>query len=136
MSILPGVLHKRQTFTTSADAPQAVVPFAEEASVGWDLPELVAPLLFVARELVAWVVANGSSGEFAVTLTYDEPIVHIEVKDRGALIPNPYVSRADAELAVRLLARPAIEWGAELDSRGRTLWVSFSARRSDQGPAT
>lgn len=127
MSILPGVLYERQTFTKSTDAPRQIAPFIEAASAKWNLPELVAPLLNAARELVAWIVANGPSGEFMVTLTRDEPVVHIEITDRGALIPNPYVSRDDAELAVRLFARPAIEWGAELNSRGRALWVCFAA---------
>ena len=135
MSVLPGVQHERQAFAKSADALAAVAAFVEATTVGWGLPELVASLQFAARELVAWNVANGPAGEFTVTLTYDKPVVHIEVADRGALVPNPYVSCVDADLAVRLLANPAIEWGAELDSRGRTLWVSFSAQQCAEGTA-
>jgi hypothetical protein len=116
-------------FMKSADAPQRITAFVERVPVDWSLPELVAPLLYACRELTAWIVANGPSGEFVVTLTYDEPIVHIEVTDRGALVPNPHVSRADAELAARLLAESAIEWGAELDSRGRCLWVALHAEQ-------
>ena len=62
------------------------------------------------------------------------PVLHIEVTDQGALVPGAQVSLADAELAVRLLRTPAIEWGAELDSHGRCLWVAFTTGRSDLDP--
>ena len=71
--------------------------------------QAIEALCPTARELVVWAVVNGPTGEFVMTLTWDGPVLHIEVTDQGALVPGAQVSLADAELAVRLLQTPAIE---------------------------
>ena len=101
--------------------------FVSQVLQEWKLEALAGDLQRVTHELLAWMLTNGASTECRLVLTRDEPFVHVEVLDRGGLVPSPYVSLADAELAVRLLKTPVIEWGSELDSRGRCLWVCLSA---------
>jgi len=103
-----------------------VSDFVKNTLYDWQLPELVGPARCAAGELANWIIKQGASSPLALTATWDHDLLIVELGDRGGLVPDPHVSKADAELAMWLLDPPAVEWGAELDGRGRRLWVSFS----------
>ena len=120
---LTGVRRETRAFEQTGHLEREVREFVEQVLGGWELSQLARGVLRAVQELVAWEMANGPSPSFTVELTWDEPLVRVEVRDRGTVIPNPNVVRSDAELAVRLLTPPAVEWGAELDVRGRCVWA-------------
>ena len=126
---LTGAQRETRTFEQADHLEQEVRGFVEQVVNGWGLSQLTKDVLRVVQELVAWEMANGPALSFTVELTWDGPLVHVEVWDRGALIPNPNVVRSDAELAVRLLAPPAAEWGAELDVQGRCVWAMLRTQK-------
>lgn len=131
LSELAGVRRESRVFEQTGHLEHELRGFVEWAMDGWGLSQLTEDVLRIAQELVAWEVANGPSPAFTVELTWDEPLVHVEVWDRGALIPNPNVSRGDAKFAVRLLTPPRVKWGAELDPRGRCVWVALRITTAD-----
>ena len=92
----------------------------------WQLLDVLPMVKGALSELLSWIHGHGGSDRLELTVTWDETLLFVELHDRGGLIPEPHVSRVDAELAVRLLTSAAVEWGADLDSRGRRLWVAFS----------
>ena len=116
-------------FALSGYVAADVRAFVAGVPAGWGLGNLTEIVTALVSELVSWTTAHGPSEVFTVALTWDEPILHVEVSDRGGIAPEPTLSRADAELAVRLLSLPVVEWGADLDSRGRCLWATLRADR-------
>jgi hypothetical protein len=137
--LLPIAAHsvKRDSkiFTALPTAPTDVLPFVTGAPAGWGLGHLAGPIAAVVHDLVGWAMAHSPSSVFTVGLLLDGSILHVEVANRGGLAPDPFVSRTDAELAVRLLTPPVLEWGAELDSRGRCLWATLRASQDDEALA-
>jgi hypothetical protein len=115
----------RRSLAASEGLNESAAMFLHSTLAVWQLNELLVPMDFVLAELVRWMSGHGMSPEMRCSLTWDQNLVFIELRDRGGLAPEPHVSRVDAELAMRLLAPPAVEWGAELDARGRQLWVAF-----------
>jgi hypothetical protein len=113
------------SFALSSYVAADVQAFVASIPAGWGLSHLTEPVNTLTHELVAWTTKNGPSEVFTVVLTWDEPILHVEVIDRGGIVPDPNVSRTDAEFALRLLSLPVMEWGADLDSRGRCLWATL-----------
>jgi hypothetical protein len=132
-ALLPGVRHEVMAFAASGRLTGDVTQFATQVITRWDLAELRPAALTTATELVGWILAHGPSTVLRVALTLDRPLVHIEVFDRGGLVPDPNVAAADAAFAVRLLTPPCVEWGAGLDSRGRCLWATLHVA-SDHEP--
>jgi len=92
----------------------------------WKLLDLIKAVDVAVSELMQWIDGHGAPDRMNLTITWDQTLLFVELHDRGGLVPEPHVSRVDAELATRLLAPPAVEWGADLDSRGRHLWVAFT----------
>ena len=126
---LVGVRRETRAFERAGHLESEVRGFVERVADEWGLSQLTKDMLRVAQELVAWEMANGPSQSFTVEPTWDGPLVHVEVRDRGALIPNPNVARGHAEFAVRLLMPPVVEWGADTDQGGRRLWATLTTYR-------
>lgn len=131
--LLPDVARAAMSFALSSYVATDVQAFVARVPAGWGLGDLTETLTALVSELVSWMTAHGPSEVFTVALTWDEPILHVEVSDRGAIAPEPTLSRADAEFAVRLLSLPVAEWGADLDSRGRCLWATLRGDRDGDG---
>lgn len=129
--ILFGV-RESTTIALTQHAAEDVRQFARCTPEGWDLQDVAERAGDVGRELAQWMADHAPSSHLHVTLLWDNPILHVEVGDRGALAPDPNVSRRDAEFAVRVLTPPVLEWGCDLDSRGRRLWATL---RGVQEPA-
>lgn len=123
--LLPAVKRDAMSFALTAHVAADVQAFVAGVPAGWGLGHFAETVTALVSELVSWTTAHGPSEVFTVALTWDEPILHVEVTDRGGVAPDPTVSRDDAELAVRLLTIPVVEWGADLDSRGRCLWATL-----------
>lgn len=131
--LLPDVSRKAMSFALSGYVAADVQVFVAGVPAGWGLGHLTETLTALVSELVSWTTAHGPSEVFTVALTWDEPILHVEVSDRGGIAPEPTLSRADAGFAARLLSLPVVEWGADLDSRGRCLWATLRGDRDDTG---
>jgi hypothetical protein len=85
------------------------------------------------RSLAAWNEVNEPAGKLRLGLSLHEPsrpLLYVHITDQGILLPDPYRSQDDAKLAVEVLGKPCIAWGASLESEGmaRTLWAMFSTR--------
>jgi hypothetical protein len=117
----------RRSFAVDEGLSKRASEFLRSILDDWQLGELLAPMDNALTGLVRWMVDHGTSDHVRCEVTWDQGLVFIDLRDRGGLVPEPHVSRTDAELATRLLAPPAVEWGAELSSRGRQLWVAFAA---------
>src|SRR5262245_25870829 len=76
--------------------------FVEVLLEKWHLPEMVVPVSFALRELVRWSSGHGASDTVQCTVARDQDLLVIELRDRGGLVPEPHVSRVDAEFAARL----------------------------------
>lgn len=133
--LLPDVPREAMSFAISGYVAADVHTFVAGVPAGWGLGHLTETVTALVNELVSWMTAHGSSEVFTAALTWDEPILHVEVSDRGGIAPEPTLARADAEFAVRLLSLPVVEWGADLDSRGRCLWATLRADRDAGGDA-
>jgi hypothetical protein len=129
MSELPNLVELRRLFAQSGDARELATSPADLAATDAKLGELLLPVLSVTRELVEWLVLHEPEGDVAITTTWHERLVMVEIRDAGADLPRPESIRADAEWAVRLLAPPSAEWGSEVDHDGRRLWVALSTNR-------
>jgi hypothetical protein len=116
----------RRAFTVDEELNERVSALLQATLDEWQVLDMLLPMDFALGELVRWINGHGTSDRVYCSITWDQTLLFIELRDRGGLIPEPHVSRVDAELATRLLAPPAVEWGAELDTRGRHLWVSFA----------
>ena len=116
----------RRSFAMDNELRERASGFLQSVLEEWQLDELLVPMDFALAELLRWMVDHGAAQNVRCVVTWDQSLVFVELRDRGGLVPEPHVSRVDAELAIRLLAQPAVEWGAELDSRGRQLWVAFA----------
>lgn len=123
----------RRSFVIDDSLSERASAFLQAVLENWQLGDLLVPMDFALAELVRWMIGHGSSDQMRCEVTWDQNLVFIELRDRGGLVPEPHASRTDAELATRLLAPPVIEWGAELDSRGRQLWVAFTAPVNSTG---
>jgi hypothetical protein len=130
---LPAVSREAMSFALSSYVADDVKAFVAGIPAGWGLGQLSENVKALTAELVAWIAANAPTDAFTVVLTWDKPILHVEVSDRGGIAPEPTLSRADAEFAVRLLSLPVVEWGADLDSRGRCLWATLRGDRDGVG---
>jgi len=119
----------RRSFVVDEGLSERTSAFLHSALNDWQINELLVPMNFALAELVRWMTGHGTSPQMHCSVTWDQNLMFVELRDRGGLVPEPHVSRVDAELALRLLAPPAIEWGAELDARGRQLWVAFGTYR-------
>lgn len=102
---------------------------AEEPPLGAITGDLVAPLIGAAHQLAGWMALHDPCGPLVITVTWDERLVMVEVRDSGSAVPRPESVRADAELAARLLTPPATEWGADNGDEGRCLWVALTTAR-------
>jgi len=131
--LLPDVSREAMSFALSGHVAADVESFVARLPDGWGLAHLTDVVTVLVSELMSWMAAHGPSEVFTVALTWDEPILHVEVNDRGDAAPEPTLSRADAEFAVRLLSLPVMEWGADLDSRGRCLWATLHGDRDGSG---
>jgi hypothetical protein len=119
----------RRSFVVDEGLNERTSAFLLATLESWQLLDLLMPMNFALAELVRWMTVHGTSLRMHCSVTWDQNLIFVELRDRGGLVPEPHVSRVDAELALRLLAPPAIEWGAELDARGRQLWAAFGTYR-------
>lgn len=108
---------------TDACAPDEGAPLSATSS------DMVAPLMGAAHQLAGWMARHDPCGPLVFTVTWDERLVMVEVRDSGSAVPRPESVRADAELGARLLTPPATEWGADNGDEGRCLWVAFTTAR-------
>lgn len=120
-----GIREAHTRVQIGAVTAKQVTDFVSSALREWGLPDLIGSARCAAGELLSWIIKQGGSSPLALTVTWDDDLLFLELGDRGGLVPNPYVTRAAAELAMCLLDPPALKWGANLDERGRRLWVSF-----------
>jgi hypothetical protein len=126
---MPSLVELRRILAQSADARALAERPGESAETDAKLAELLAPVLGVGRELAEWLVSHEPEGDLSLTTAWHERLVLVEARDAGADLPKPESVRADAEWAARLLAPPAVEWGADSDQDGRRLWVALSTHR-------
>lgn len=101
----------------------------EGAPVVAPFSDMVAPLIGAAYQLAGWMALHDPCGPLVFTVTWDERLIMVEVRDSGSAVPRPESVRADAELAARLLTPPATEWGADNGDEGRCLWVALAIAR-------
>ena len=129
MSDFPSLVELRRMFAQSGDIRELATSPADVVAMDAKLSELLMPLRLVLRELIEWLVLHEPEGDMALTATWHERLVMVEVRDASPDLPKPESVRADAEWAARLLAPPASEWGAEVDHDGRRLWVALATSR-------
>lgn len=129
MSELPNLVELRRLLAQSADERALTDHPDELPDAHAKLIELLAPVLHAGRELAEWLALHEPEGDTSLTFAWHERLVLVEARDAGADVPKPESVRADAEWAARLLAPPAIEWGADADHDGRRLWVALSTDR-------
>ena len=116
----------RRSFVADEELGERATAFLRSLLSEWQLGEYLVSTDDVLGELLGWMTSHGTSDHVRCAVTWDQGLVVVELRDHGGLIPEPHVSHVDAELATRLLALPTVEWGADLDSRGRQLWVAFA----------
>lgn len=107
---------------------EACLP-GEGVAMGASFSGVVTPLRAAAYQLAKWMALHDPCGPLVFTVTWDERLIMVEVRDNGSPMPRPESVRADAELAARLLTPPATEWGADNGDEGRCLWVALSTAR-------
>lgn len=100
--------------------------FLEITFFQWLVPGLIGPVRYAAGEMVTWLIKHGPCSPVTLKVTMNQKLLSIEMSDRGGLVPDLHVSKADAELAMWLLGAPAVEWGVGMDSRGRRFWIAIS----------
>jgi hypothetical protein len=127
VNILDGVFAESMAFAYSEHAADDVRQFVVRTLGGWRVEALGVSAGRAARLVTLWAREHEPAPVFRVEVTWDGPVLQIELTDRGAVVPNVNTSRDDAEFGMQLLGTAALEWGSELDSRGRCLWVSFRA---------
>lgn len=125
---ITGLREVRSPLTMDDEWGERAAAFLYATLEDWQLLDLLMPVGHALHELVQWIGGHGTSEQVSVSITWDQTLLFVELHDHGGLVPEPHVSRVDAELATRLLAPPAVEWGADLDSRGRLLWVGFAVQ--------
>ena len=117
-------------------APAEVGGFAEQSLRDWELGELSSAVSTAVTAMAQWNERNEPTGRVWLGLSLHEPLrplLYAHVTDQGVLLPDPYRNQDDARLAVEVLGRPCIAWGASLESEGdaRILWTIFSTRREE-----
>jgi hypothetical protein len=101
----------------------------EVARVGVPFTDVIAPLVGAAHQLAGWMALHDPCGPLVLTVTWDERLIMVEVRDSGSAVPRPESVRADVELAARLLTPLATEWGTDNRDDGRCLWVACATAR-------
>lgn len=135
MNILTGVCSQSMAFAASTHALADATSFTHHVLKDWDLDAYSTAVQGAASRLIAWMTAHQPATTFRLELTWDSPLLHLEVVDRATVLPDPFVSRCDARLAVDLLTPPIVEWGAQLDCRGRCLWTTLRTTEPDTSTA-
>ncbi len=129
------ILTDAQTRSTTLAADGSAVPnarrFARDVLAVWLLSDLEANACAGLSELVTWAVANDPAVFIEITLIWDGPLLFTEVADRRGRLPSRPTWLVEDQLGVILLERSSLEWGAELNARGRCLWASFHTGRPE-----
>ena len=131
---LTNVRSESGAFATSDCLVRDVTVFVDQAVANWALGHVRVVAAETTTELVSWLLAHDPTSVMRVVVTCDAPLVHIELFDRGQRVPDPHVFCMDAAFAVQVLIRPGVQWGADLDARGRCLWATVSAPAEDGLP--
>jgi hypothetical protein len=118
------------------NAPVEAGGYAERSLNDWGLADLSPPVSATVTALARWNEMNEPTGKLRLGLSLQEPsrpVLYVQITDQGILLPDPYRSQDDAKLAVTVLGRPCVVWGAGLESEGlvRTLWAIFSTKREE-----
>lgn len=130
------VLTDAQTRSTALLADASAAPnarlFARMVLADWELSEVAADACAGLSELVVWVLANDPGVLVEITLVWDGPLLFTEVADRQERLPHrPVWLNTEGGHAVAILEAFSLEWGAEVDMRGRCLWASFHTGRAE-----
>jgi hypothetical protein len=131
---LDGVCSESMAFALSDDFIRDATLFTDQTVASWALPAVRIIAAETTTELVSWLLAHDPSSVVRLAVTWDAPLVHIELFDRGQWLPDPYGFCMDAAFAVHLLIRPGVQWGAGVDARGRCLWATVSVPGQDGLP--
>lgn len=120
-------------------APAEAGGFAEQSLRDWGMDELGSAVSAAVTALATWNEMNEPTGKLRLGLALHEPsrsLLHVHITDQGILLPDPYRSQNDARLAVQVLGKPCIAWGAGLEAEGlvRTLWAIFATRLEQVAP--
>jgi len=126
-------LTNAQTRSTSLLADDSAAEnarlFARAQLPDWGLGHLEAAACTGLGELLGWLRANDPNVLVEITLVWDPPLLFTEVADRHETLPRRpvWLLAAGGREQVARLEAASLEWGAELDARGRRLWASYSA---------
>jgi hypothetical protein len=117
-------------------APAEVGGFAKESLRDWGLSRLASAVSGAVSALAKWIEMNEPTGRVWLGLSLHEPsrpLLYAHVSDQGIVLPDPFRKQDDARLAVQVLGRPCIAWGAGLEAEGdaRILWTMFCTRREE-----
>ncbi|HEV3171319.1 MAG TPA: hypothetical protein VGZ32_13295 [Actinocrinis sp.] len=132
----PGLGAPGRSAVWEFSAPGEAGGYAERSLRDWGLGELTSPVSSTVTALATWNERNEPTGKLRLGLSLQEPsrpVLYVQITDQGILLPDPYRSQDDAKLAVKVLGRPCVVWGAGLESEGlvRTLWAIFSTKREE-----
>jgi hypothetical protein len=132
----PGMSTPGRSAVWEFSAPDEAGGFAQRSLRDWGLAELSSPVSSTVTALATWNELNEPTGRLRLGLSLQEPsrpVLYVQITDQGILLPDPYRSQDDAQLAVKVLGRPCVVWGAGLESGGlvRTLWAIFSTKREE-----
>jgi len=133
---LSDVRTESMAFAVSDSFIRDATLFTDQTVADWSLSDVRIIAAETTTELVSWLLAHDPSSVVRLAVTWDGPLVHIELFDRGQSLPDPRVFCADAAFAVHLLIRPGVQWGAGVDARGRCLWATVSVPAQDGLPPT
>lgn len=129
----PGLSEPGRSAIWEFSAPEEASDFAQQSLENWERGELRYAVSTAVTAFARWVEKNEPTGRLRLALSLHEPsrpLLYVHIADQGILLPDPYRSRDDAKLAVQVLGRPCIAWGASLESEGlvRSLWALFSTQ--------
>jgi hypothetical protein len=124
---LAGARSESMAFAVSDRLVRDAALFTDQTVVSWALTDLRVVVAETTAEFVFWLLAHEPSAVVRVAVTWDGSLVHVELFDRGQIIPDTHASCTDAAFAVHVLIRPGVQWGGSVDARGRCLWATVDA---------
>ena len=128
MTALTDAQTRSTSLLADASAAQNALLFVRAQLPDWGLDALADVACAGVTELTQWVLAHDRNVLLEVTLVWDRPsLLFTEIADRHESLPRRPVWLIEDRSAVERLEAASLEWGAELEARGRRLWASYSA---------
>ena len=127
-------MQESATFGPEFESVRSARQFVRDVLERWRLEDREPPASVLVTELCSNSVLH-ARGAFTVSLTSEENVLRIAVRDSSRRLPaeKSHSQRAMTGRGLLLVDAYSDEWGVELHQDGKTVWASLVVRTGSAG---